>query len=275
MIQDIAPHRFDRTFSLAPAAPSDYALCCKNGSVLLRQAEEEWALPRFEEVGLSPAGARHLFAMDGVGCYLADGPEEAPEGFIYVTSQGLRQVRPMYVAFAAVTAMQLARWYRDRTYCGRCGAPMEPGTVERSMVCPRCGLTEYPKICPAVIVAVTDGDRLVLTRYAGRPYRGDALIAGFMEIGETPEDTVRREVMEEVGLRVKNIRYYKSQPWPFTDTMLIGFYCELDGDDAIRLDESELKEGFWLRREEITPRGGDVSLTSEMIEQFRLGKECS
>lgn len=273
VIQDIGPHRYDRSFSLAPAAASDYALCCcGGGQVLLRRQGEEWTLPRFGELGLPTEGARHIFAMDGVGCYLVRGPEEAPEGFEYVTTQGLRQVRPMYVAFAAITALQLDRWYRDRTYCGRCGIPMEPGTAERSMVCPHCGLAEYPKICPAVIVAVTDGDRLVLTRYAGRPYRGDALIAGFVEIGETPEDTVRREVMEEVGLRVKNIRYYKSQPWSFTDTMLIGFYCDLDGDDTIRIDESELKEGFWQRREEITPRAGDVSLTSEMIERFRLGK---
>ena len=141
------------------------------------------------------------------------------------------------------------------------------------MVCPRCGLIEYPKICPVIIVAVTDGDRLLLTRYAGRPYRGDALIAGCVEIGETVEDTVHREVMEEVGLRVKNLRYYKSQPWAFTDTLLMGYYCELDGDGAITLDRSELREGFWQRRDEITPRDSDVSLTAEMVERFRLGKE--
>ena len=273
VIQDIAPHRYDRTYSLTPAGPSDYALCCQDGSVLLRRQGDAYALPRFAELGLSTEGTRHLFAMDEVGCYLTSAPEEAPEDFEYMSTQGLRQVRPMYVAFAAITALQLERWYRDRTYCGHCGTPMEPSTVERAMVCPRCGLTEYPKICPAVIVAVTDGDRLVLTRYAGRPYRGDALIAGFMEIGETPEDTVRREVMEEVGLRVKNIRYYKSQPWSFTDTMLIGFYCELDGDDVIHVDRSELKEGFWQSREEIKPRDGDISLTSEMIERFRLGEK--
>jgi NAD+ diphosphatase len=273
MIQDIAPHRYDRSYSLAPAAATDCALCYRKGSVLLRREGEGYALPRFGQTGLSAEGARHLFTLDGAGCYLTPAPEEEPAGCVWLTMQEVRQVRPMEVAFAAVTGAQLDRWYRDRAFCGRCGAPMEPGTAERSMVCPRCGQIEYPKICPAVIVAVTDGDRLVLTRYAGRPYRGDALIAGFMEIGETPEDTVRREVMEEVGLRVKNIRYYKSQPWSFSDTLLLGFYCDLDGDDAIRIDENELKEGFWQRRSEITPRAGDVSLTSEMVERFRLGKE--
>ena len=103
--------------------------------------------------------------------------------------------------------------------------------------------------------------------------RGLALITGFVEIGETLEDTVRREVMEEVGLRVKDLRYYKNQPWAFTDTLLTGFYCRLDGPDAITLDRSELKEALWMRREELPPQINDISLTAEMIQRFRLGKE--
>ena len=122
-----------------------------------------------------------------------------------------------------------------------------------------------------MIVAVTDGDRLLLTRYQGRSYVKYVLIAGYVEIGETLEDTVRREVFEETGLHVKNIRYYKSQPWGFTDTMLSGFYCTLDGSDRVTLQESELSEAVWMHREEIPPRENDVSLTSEMIEHFRLG----
>ena len=141
------------------------------------------------------------------------------------------------------------------------------------MVCPACGNTEYPKICPAVIVAVSDGERLLVSRYRDRPFRGWALIAGFVEIGETLEDTVRREVLEETGLRVKNLRYYKSQPWSFSDTLLAGFYCDLDGSDAIRIEEDELSEALWLPRGEIPPRGNDVSLTAEMMERFRLGQD--
>lgn len=94
-----------------------------------------------------------------------------------------------------------------------------------------------------MIVAVSDGERLLVSRYRDRPFRGWALIAGFVEIGETLEDTVRREVLEETGLRVKNLRYYKSQPWSFSDTLLAGFYCDLDGSDAIRIEEDELSRG--------------------------------
>ena len=140
------------------------------------------------------------------------------------------------------------------------------------MVCPECGQTVYPKICPAVIAAVHDGDRLLLTRYRGRPFKKYALIAGFNEIGESIEQTVHREVMEEAGLRVKNLRFYKSQPWVFTDTLLMGFYAELDGSDQIRLQEDELAEAGWFLRDAIPEDHSNISLTGEMIEQFRQGR---
>ena len=139
------------------------------------------------------------------------------------------------------------------------------------MVCPECGNVIYPKICPAVIVAVHDGDRLVLTRYKDRPIKHLALVAGFNEIGETIEETVHREVLEETGLRVKNLRFYKSQPWVFTDTLLFGFFAELDGSDRITVQEDELAEANWYPRSEVPADTAHMSLTAEMIEQFRLG----
>ena len=131
----------------------------------------------------------------------------------------------------------------------------------------------YPRISPAVIVAVTDGDRILLTKYAGRGYTHYALIAGYTEIGETMEQTVQREVLEEVGLRVKNIRYYKSQPWGVDGNVLMGFYCDLDGDDAIRLDERELALAQWHHRHTIPVKDDRFSLTREMIRVFAEGKE--
>lgn len=182
-----------------------------------------------------------------------------------------REKKPGYMAFAGVTACQLANWYASTRFCGTCATPLEHDKKERMMRCPKCGAMHYPKISPAVIVAVTDGERLLMTKYAGRSYTKYALIAGFAEIGETIEETVRREVMEEVGLKVKNIRYYKSQPWSFTDTMLFGFFCELDGDGTIRLDEEELSAGEWLRRDEISTEYDGISLTNEMIMRFKNG----
>lgn len=274
MIQDIAPHRLDRRYDTRPAADGDIALCYQKGTVLLEVVGEDYALPRFGKQ-LPVSDARHLFELDGDDCFMVtDPPAEAPAGCRYVPYMELRAVRPQEVAFAAITGAQLHRWYGSRKFCGRCGQKMEPSDIERAMVCPDCGLIEYPKICPAVIVAVINGDKLMVTRYADRPFRGWALIAGFVEIGETLEDTVHREVMEEVGVKVKNLRYYKNQPWSFTDTLLCGFYCDLDGDDTVTLDTSELKEAHWLSREEIPPRQNEASLTAEMMERFRLGEEC-
>lgn len=163
MIQDIAPHRFDRTYVIGKPDANDIALCVRKGKVLLRRRGEEWALPRFGD-GVPTADALHVFSLDGVDCYLARTPDSAPEGTEYVDVGGIRAVRPMEVAFAAITAVQLHRWYGARQYCGRCGHKTKPSDVERAMVCPECGQIEYPKICPAVIVAVTHGDQLLLTR---------------------------------------------------------------------------------------------------------------
>ena len=131
---------------------------------------------------------------------------------------------------------------------------------------------EYPKICPAVIIGVTDGNRILMSKYAGRAYKKYALLAGFTEIGETVEETVQREVMEEVGLKVKNIRYYKSQPWSFSDTLLMGFYCDLDGSGSITLDREELAMAEWFEREEIPEVTSHESLTNEMIMRFKNGE---
>lgn len=141
------------------------------------------------------------------------------------------------------------------------------------MVCPNCGNIVYPKICPAVIVAITDGDRLLLTKYANRKFRRYSLVAGFNEIGESIEDTVHREVMEETGLKVKNLRFYRSQPWVYTDSLLMGFYCDLDGSDEVHRQESELSEATWFHRSELPTDHSGISLTGDMIIRFRRSEE--
>ena len=184
-----------------------------------------------------------------------------------------RGTGPKEMYFAALTALQLSSWYRDNRFCGTCGHTTVLSDKERAIVCPACGRTIYPRIVPAVIVGVTDGDRILMTKYAGRGIPFYALIAGFTEIGETFEETVAREVMEEVGLKVRNIRYYKSQPWAIADDILAGFYCDVDGDTTIRLDTSELKEGVWMKREEVVLQPDDYSLTNEMMLMFKEGRE--
>ena len=135
--------------------------------------------------------------------------------------------------------------------------------------CPKCGNMIFPKIAPAIIVALTHGNKILLTKYAAtRDYKKYALIAGFVEIGETVEETVEREVMEEVGLKVKNLRYYKSQPWGYDSNVLMGYFAELDGDESITMDTEELSKAQWFAREEMPAHNDGISLTREMMGGF-------
>jgi len=135
------------------------------------------------------------------------------------------------------------------------------------MIC-TCGNIIYPKICPAVIVAVKNNDKILMTKY-NTGYAHWALVAGYNEVGETIEETVHREVYEETGLKVKNLKYYKSQPWGLSSSLLFGFVCDIDGDDTIRIDDVELKEGRWFHRNDISFNNDDFSLTREMIDAFK------
>lgn len=275
MIQDIAPHEYHNEMSFRAPAPEDWALCFDEaGAVCARCDEGRLRLPTVAQSGVAEGELQYLFSIDERACWLTQRTAALREedGWQSFSVGALRKCPVDETLFACAAAGSLWRWYRGTRFCGQCGAAMEKSRVERAMVCPVCGNTVYPKICPAVIVAVHDGDRLVLTRYRDRPVKHLALVAGFNEIGESIEDTVHREVLEETGLRVKNLRFYKSQPWVFTDSLLFGFYAELDGDDHITVQEDELAEAGWHERASLPEDSAHMSLTAEMIEQFRLGR---
>lgn len=276
MIQDIEPYHLDNQYSPVLPDRDSYAMYYEDHAVLARRTEQGIEFPKFRELERLNeeiySDAVYLFSVNEERYFLVREINREPlSEFTMENTEVFRRILPRHHAFAGITGYQLYNWYKNRRYCGRCGHLMQPSEKERMLYCEECGNMEYPKICPAVIVGVTDGSRLLMSKYAGRTYKNYALIAGFTEIGETVEQTVAREVMEEVGLRVKNIRYYKSQPWAFTDTLLMGFYCDLDGDDTIRLDENELATAQWFEREEIPEPVSHESLTNEMILRFKNG----
>lgn len=271
MIQDIAPHFLDNRFEPnRHPEPGDVCFCFRGRDVMI--SSDGVRFPTAAEL----AGNLHLqwlFTLDGKNVFLENGRARPPEGYEYVNINSLRGKEQRYLVFASWTALHLAGWYASNRYCGTCGHATVPASDERALDCPVCGRRIYPRIQPAVIVGVTNGDNLLMTHYADRPLASWALIAGFTEIGETFEETVAREVKEEVNLNVKNIRYYKSQPWGIADDLLAGFYCDVDGDPTIRVDNKELREGVWTPREKITGQPDDYSLTNEMMMVFKAGKE--
>ena len=286
MLQDLAFGRLENEFYHPEPGENDLVICVRAGGILLRRDEDDslhfpnaaqavawageqgWETWRQEQL-------RYVFRQQGENYYLWMGTAgECPDGrYAYEQARGLRQTVSKDQCFAAMTAWHLYNWYRVNRYCGSCGEKTVHDDKERMLRCVSCGNLIFPRISPAVIVAVTDGDRLLMSKYAGRAYTRYALLAGYTEIGETMEQTVHREVMEEVGLKVKNIRYYKSQPWGVDGNVLMGFYCDLDGSDEIHLDERELSMAQWFHRSEIPARDDGISLTREMIRVFQEGQE--
>lgn len=273
MIQDITPKRFNNQYAAKSAQKSDFILCYDGSSVLCKVAGEMIELPRIGDTGLEDGSFTYLFSIDEENYFLPDKPlKQLPNGFSFEKTAILRTAFPRYQCFAAFEGYHLYMWYNDNRLCSRCGERLSHDSRERMLKCPACGNMVYPRINPGVIVAVINGDKLLMSKYAGREFTNFALIAGFTEIGETLEQTVEREVMEEVGLKVKNITFYKSQPWAFSSSLLCGFFAELDGSEQITLQEDELSMAGWYTAGEIELKPDLMSLTREMMMRFKNGE---
>lgn len=278
MIQDIYPHKLDNHYDTEKiATPESLVLHFRGKEVLLNLDGDKPGAPMLKDLP-DVHEVVYLLTIDDRDLYLAlQDDVTVPEGYEYISVDEMRRkkIGEQYQIFTAITAYQLSNWYHNNKYCGRCGKPMMLAKSERAIKCPACNNRVYPKLVPAVIVGVLNGDKILLTKYnTARNIPYYALIAGFTEIGETLEECVQREVMEEVGLKVKNIRYYKSQPWGIVDDILMGFYCDLDGDPTIHLDTSELKVGVWATADEVILQPDDYSLTNEMMTRFKNGEKC-
>ena len=278
MIQDIYPHKLDITYrpGMTPEKDSPILRFRGNGFLCAKNEDSSFTLPVYESYPKETSDFVYLFEFDGKNVFLDLGEEEINiPGYAYEDLKLFRSAQPKELMFAVVTAYHLYGWHMDSRYCGRCGAKTVHDERERMMKCPVCGNSVYPRIMPSVIVGVLNGDSILMTRYNRPGAALSALVAGFCEIGETAEDTVRREVMEETGIKVKNIRYFGSQPWGITaGGLLLGYWCELDGDAALHADGDEIAEAAWIKREEVSAYSGKEhpSLTAEMIAAFASGK---
>ncbi|MDR3200773.1 MAG: NAD(+) diphosphatase [Spirochaetales bacterium] len=189
----------------------------------------------------------YLGTLDGTDCYAGSLSAEAalPDGYACEALRPLYGRLPQDIMNTARFAIHLMHWDRNTRFCGVCGTQVDDKKEERAKVCPACKTLFYPRIAPAVIVAILDGKKILLAhnrKFINSVY---SLVAGFIEIGETAEECIEREIMEEVGLRVKNIRYFGSQPWPFPDSLMLGFTAEYAGGE-VRADGEELVDARWF-----------------------------
>lgn len=275
MIQDIHPAKLKNEYINLHPDKRSKALYFKDEKVYLSYDDEKKEL-FFPNCDCFDENTQftYLFVIEDLKFFLVRETKYLPEGYLFYSMKEVRRIDLLSnrEIFAVFSAYHLWKWYQTSAFCGSCGTRTFHDTTERALVCPVCDNRIYPRINPAVIVGVINGNRLLITRYRAG-YKNNALVAGFTEFGETLEETVEREVFEETGLKVKNIRYYKSQPWGIAQDILAGFFCDVDGEDTIHMDESELKYAEWIEREYIELQPTDYSLTNEMMKIFKMGKE--
>lgn len=273
MIQDIYPSKLNNQYENTEIAEGDYIMYFnEKGEMLVHDDSAMPVFPQWQEDIVSVP--TYLFSVDDKKYFLSTEEESSGPLLTNYSYYSIRDTRDKLQGadvYAAFTAYHLWKWYSDNKYCGKCGHKLNHDLKERALKCDACGNMIFPRINPAVIVGVINGDRILITKYR-TGYAHSALIAGFTEIGETLEETVARETMEEAGIKVKNISYYKSQPWGMAEDILVGFYCEVDGDTTIHMDENELKYAEWVKREDIVLQPNNLSLTNEMMQLFKEGK---
>jgi NAD+ diphosphatase len=225
---------------------------------------------RSDVTDLRPMRTQYLGTLDGDPCYGGELAETVEaDGTSFRGLRSLLGTLPDLLFSLAGRAYQIMDWERTHQYCGKCGGPTKPLNGERARICPGCGMHFFPRVTPAVIVAVVRDRKILLARARRFPSAFYSVLAGFVEPGETFEECVHREVREEVGIEVTNLRYFGSQPWPFPHSLMVGFTAEYaEGDLAI--EEKEIVHAAWFDADEIArlevPRHGTIA--RRLIEWF-------
>lgn len=253
---------------------NDYMYLFNNDKLMVKIEDDRFSIPLkkdIEEFKLELNHLQCLGAYEGNNCYCAETKEllnEESYDFIDLRtySKGINEDHFLVSA----KALLLLDFVRANQMCGVCGSPMimKDGGNDRAIFCTVCDHMVWPKVAPAIIVAVTKGDKLLLAHNRMFPDGMYSVLAGFVEMGETFEDCVRREVFEETGIKVQNIKYFGSQPWPFPNSMMIGFTAEyLDGD--IEVDNDEIVDAKWFEKDEIEGLyRKSISISSDLIGWF-------
>ena len=276
MIQDIFPHRFSNHYlANGSIGETDYIFHYQENTLLLKANGEEFEIPQKKDFSEFSVEMKFvfLFSLNEVPCFLVWDDLKADESqFVYKDISFFRTTHQKEIAWVTLVGLHLRNWYIQNKFCGKCGSMTQHKPDERAMVCPSCSTVFYPKISPAIIVAIISNDKILLARNANFVGNWYSLIAGFVDVGETLEETLIREVKEEVGLDVRNIRYYKSQPWALSGSMMIGYVAEADENQPICIDGIEITDAAWFSRGNLPGHPSNISIAGEMIEKFERGE---
>ena len=249
-----------------------YWFIYSSNKLLVRVSNIEVSIPFLKdlaEIGIYPIRTQYLGTLQEIPCYSA---EVSPE-LVAPTGTAFKDLRSLYGALdediflLAGKAIQIVGWDQTHQYCGRCGSKTETLEGERAKKCRACGFTSYPRVTPAVIVGIIRENKILLARSSMIRANWHSILAGFVEPGETLEECVKREIAEEVGIQVKNIKYFGSQSWPFPNSLMIGFTAEYECGE-IRLDGTEIAEANWYDVKNLPELPSKMSISRQIIDWF-------
>jgi NAD+ diphosphatase len=240
--------------------------------IIVLSQNEETKIPEYrilKEHGIVPQKFLYMGTYDSVHCYAYEVPTQNKIQSPFFSYPPLSLVNKIGedLVWIAGLANQFIYWDRNHRYCGKCGKLTEDKTDERAKICPNCGQIYYPRLSPAIIVAVTKRDRILLAHSRRFPSRFYSVLAGFVEPGENLSECVQREVREEVGIEVKNIHYFGSQPWPFPDSLMIAFTAEYASGE-IKADKSEIADAGWFKADNLPRVPPGISIARQLIDWF-------
>lgn len=222
-----------------------------------------------EDLNIKALRKQYLGRLKGQPCYSIELPKDTneAEGMAFMGLRALYGTVEEDIFILAGKALQIVNWDKTHQYCGVCGTETYTLEGERAKKCPKCGQLSYPVISPAVITAILKGDKILMAH--NRSFKGNmyGLIAGFVEAGETLEECVQREAMEEVGIKLKNVQYLGSQPWPFPNSLMVGFTAEYDSGE-IAVDGVEIDDAKWFEASELPGLPSEVSIARKIIEWY-------
>lgn len=235
---------------------------------------KELTLPAVEEIdshGIEAVRTQFLGNLGQQACYSAELPDDfkPPEGLVTRNLQMLFGSLEERLHAVAGRAVQIVEWDRTHQYCGACGQPTELSRNDRSRVCPDCEIPMYPRLAPAMIVAVERGDEILLGRSKGFPAGIYSILAGFVEPGESAEEAVIREVFEETRIVVQNVRYFGSQAWPFPNSLMLGFRAEYESGHVDTSHDLEMQDAKFFHVDELPNTfPGNISISQWLLHDF-------
>jgi NAD+ diphosphatase len=247
-----------------------FAFCVNDMLVMFEN--DNYSVPYYhslQELNIIPLRTQYLGLLNGCPCYSAEisSEENISDGMEFISLRSLYSILDEDLFLLAGKAFQIISWDQCHQFCGRCGSITKEQSGERAKICPECGFISYPRICPAVITAVFKGDKILLAHAKAYKNNMYSLISGFVEPGETLEEGVKREIMEEVGLRVKNIKYFGSQPWPYPNSLMVGFTAEYESGE-ITVDGTEISEAEWFSIDNLPDLPSNVSIARQIIDWY-------